>query len=172
MTGMPAGHDHRQPSPLLGPGSARVRMDAAPAQRHSPELHAGRHRAAPGARGRIPHRARAGAPVDRRGALDAGHRRERTDFVAGVVAWADLAGPDLGRDLDSLCARPGLVGIRHPVEVETDETWLCQACGDRRAEGGRPTRPRLRPARRRGRTSSTCLSSPRRCPTSAWSWTT
>ena len=49
---------------------------------------------------------------------------ETTGFVAGVVAWADLASPDLGRDLDSLCARPGLVGIRHPVEMETDETWL------------------------------------------------
>ena len=49
---------------------------------------------------------------------------EATGFVAGVVAWADLTSPDLGRDLDSLCARPGLVGIRHPVEMEPDETWL------------------------------------------------
>ena len=49
---------------------------------------------------------------------------ERTDFVAGVVAWADLTSPDLGRDLDSICTRPGLVGIRHQVEEEPDETWL------------------------------------------------
>ena len=49
---------------------------------------------------------------------------ESTDFVAGVVAWADLTSPDLGRDLDSICARPGLVGIRHQVEEEPDETWL------------------------------------------------
>ncbi len=49
---------------------------------------------------------------------------ERTGFVAGVVAWADLASPNLGRNLDSMCARPGLVGIRHPVEMEPDGTWL------------------------------------------------
>ena len=49
---------------------------------------------------------------------------ESTDFVAGVVAWADLTSPDLGRDLDSICTRPGLVGIRHQVEEEPDETWL------------------------------------------------
>ena len=49
---------------------------------------------------------------------------EATDFVVGVVAWADLTSPDLGRDLDSICARRGLVGIRHQVEEEPDETWL------------------------------------------------
>ena len=49
---------------------------------------------------------------------------ETVDFVAGVVAWADLTSPSLGRDLDSLQARQGLVSIRHQVEEEPDETWL------------------------------------------------
>ena len=58
---------------------------------------------------------------------------ESTDFVAGVVAWADLTSPDLGRDLDSICTRPGLVGIRHQVEEEPDETWLSR--GRRSSKG-------------------------------------
>ena len=49
---------------------------------------------------------------------------EAVDFVAGVVAWADLTSPSLGKDLDSLQARQGLVSIRHQVEEEPDETWL------------------------------------------------
>jgi L-fuconolactonase len=49
---------------------------------------------------------------------------EEMDFVAGVVAWADLTSPGLGRDLDSIQAKQGLVGIRHQVEEEPDEAWL------------------------------------------------
>ena len=49
---------------------------------------------------------------------------EVMDFVAGVVAWADLTNPALGRDLDSIQAKKGLVGIRHQVEEEPDEAWL------------------------------------------------
>ncbi len=49
---------------------------------------------------------------------------EANDFVAGVVAWVDLASPDVGRVLDRLARRPKLVGIRHLVHDEPDEAWL------------------------------------------------
>lgn len=47
--------------------------------------------------------------------------------IVGVVAWADLASPSIGDDLDALRAGPGgdrLVGIRHIVEDEPDPGWL------------------------------------------------
>lgn len=51
----------------------------------------------------------------------------RTDFVAGVVGWADLTDPALGETLDAIRARPDgrlLVGIRHQVHDEADADWL------------------------------------------------
>ncbi len=50
-----------------------------------------------------------------------------TDFVAGVVGWVDLAGPDVGAALRRLRSAPGgsrLVGIRHQVHDEPDAGWL------------------------------------------------
>ena len=49
---------------------------------------------------------------------------EAHDFIAGVVAWVDLTSPDVGKVLDRLGRRPGLVGIRHGVEHDADEAWL------------------------------------------------
>ena len=49
---------------------------------------------------------------------------QSTEFVAGVVAWADIRSPSFGDDLDSLTSRPGLVGIRHQVEDDPDDDWL------------------------------------------------
>ena len=46
------------------------------------------------------------------------------DFIAGVVAWVDLASPDVGYVLDRLMARGGLVGIRHGAEHDADPEWL------------------------------------------------
>jgi L-fuconolactonase len=49
------------------------------------------------------------------------------DFVAGVVGWVDLAGPDVAGALAELRAAPGgsrLVGIRHQVHDEADAAWL------------------------------------------------
>ena len=54
---------------------------------------------------------------------------EATDFIAGVVAWVDLAAADVGEVLDGLLAGPGgkwLVGIRHMVHDEPDPQWLCR----------------------------------------------
>lgn len=50
-----------------------------------------------------------------------------TDFIAGVVAWADLTDPDFARQIDRLKAARGgqyLVAIRHQVHDEPDENWL------------------------------------------------
>ena len=48
-------------------------------------------------------------------------------FVAGVVGWVDLAGPDVDAAIARLKASPGgahLVGIRHQVHDEPDPRWL------------------------------------------------
>ena len=52
---------------------------------------------------------------------------EANDLVAGVVAWVDLRSPNVGRVLDELGRRPKLVGIRHQVHDEADESWLTGA---------------------------------------------
>jgi L-fuconolactonase len=47
--------------------------------------------------------------------------------VAGVVGWVDLAGADVGDQLDRLQAMPSgrwLVGIRSMVQYEPDPEWL------------------------------------------------
>lgn len=41
-------------------------------------------------------------------------------FVRGVVGWVDLRAPDLDDVLSELCARPGLVGIRHILQSAPD----------------------------------------------------
>ena len=51
----------------------------------------------------------------------------RTDFIAGVIGWADLTDPALADTLAALKALPGgdaLVGIRHQVHDEADAHWL------------------------------------------------
>ena len=49
---------------------------------------------------------------------------ESNDFVAGVVAWADVQSPTLSDDLDALMKRDKLVDIRHQVEDDPDDDWL------------------------------------------------
>ena len=52
-----------------------------------------------------------------------------SDLVAGVVGWADLTAPDVAEALAALRAAPGgelLAGIRHLVQGEADERWLCR----------------------------------------------
>ena len=54
---------------------------------------------------------------------------ERTEFVAGVVGWADLTDPRLPDVLRELRRGPGgsrLVGVRHQVHDEADPGWLLQ----------------------------------------------
>lgn len=46
------------------------------------------------------------------------------DFIAGVVAWADLRSPQLGRQLDELQKHPKFCGVRHQVEDEPDDDWI------------------------------------------------
>jgi L-fuconolactonase len=54
----------------------------------------------------------------------------RTPFVAGVVGWVDLTGPDVGRSLADIKATAEggkLVGIRHQVHDEVDAAWLLRS---------------------------------------------
>ena len=44
--------------------------------------------------------------------------------ILGVVAWADLQSPSLGRRLDHLQKQGKFVGIRHIVHDEPDVNWL------------------------------------------------
>lgn len=46
------------------------------------------------------------------------------DFIAGVVAWADLASPELGRALDELQTHTKFKGVRHLMEEEPDDAWM------------------------------------------------
>jgi len=51
----------------------------------------------------------------------------RTDFVCGVVGWADIADPGIGAVVSDLRKGEGgdyLVGIRHQVHDEADPDWL------------------------------------------------
>jgi L-fuconolactonase len=52
---------------------------------------------------------------------------EATDFLAGVVGWADLTGRAVEAELANLRHAAGgrrLVGIRHQVRAEPDPEWL------------------------------------------------
>jgi len=49
---------------------------------------------------------------------------DRHPFIVGVVGWVDLRSDDLGGDLAALAAYPKLVGVRHPVQDETDDRFL------------------------------------------------
>jgi L-fuconolactonase len=52
-----------------------------------------------------------------------------TDYVQGVIGWADLTLPSVADDLDGLLDGVGggwLVGIRHQVHDEPDPEWLCR----------------------------------------------
>jgi L-fuconolactonase len=51
----------------------------------------------------------------------------QTDFVSGVVGWADLTDPGVGAVVADLRSGEGghyLVGIRHQVHDEADPAWL------------------------------------------------
>ncbi|GAA2102893.1 amidohydrolase family protein [Actinomadura alba] len=51
------------------------------------------------------------------------------DLVAGVVGWVDLTAPDVADALAALREAPGggyLAGIRHQVQGEPDQDWLCR----------------------------------------------
>ncbi|WP_422647012.1 aldo/keto reductase [Actinoalloteichus caeruleus] len=51
------------------------------------------------------------------------------DLVSGVVGWVDLAGGGVADELERLRGLPGgrrLVGVRHGVQDEVDERWLCR----------------------------------------------
>ena len=54
---------------------------------------------------------------------------EASDLVTGVVGWVDLEAPGAADAIGTLGQLPGgdrLVGIRHPVLMETDPDWLAR----------------------------------------------
>jgi L-fuconolactonase len=51
----------------------------------------------------------------------------RSSFIAGVVGWADLQSPDLGKELDRLMRSRYFKGLRHQVHDEPDDAWLLRA---------------------------------------------
>ena len=49
---------------------------------------------------------------------------DENDFVAGVVAWVELADPDVGNTLDLLQMDPYFKGVRHIWHDEPDDAWI------------------------------------------------
>ena len=44
--------------------------------------------------------------------------------IAGVVGWVDLCSPSVGRELETLCRKGRLCGVRHVVQDEPEERFL------------------------------------------------
>jgi L-fuconolactonase len=49
---------------------------------------------------------------------------QENDFIKGVVAWVDVADPQVGKTLDEVQRNPGFKGVRHLVHDEADPQWL------------------------------------------------
>jgi L-fuconolactonase len=49
---------------------------------------------------------------------------EQYDFLAGVVGWVDLAGPQCEDQVQEFRAHPKFVGVRHVVQDEPDEDFI------------------------------------------------
>jgi L-fuconolactonase len=49
---------------------------------------------------------------------------DRHPFIQGVVGWAPLIDPDVGRILEPLAARPKLRGVRHVLHDEWDDGYM------------------------------------------------
>lgn len=49
---------------------------------------------------------------------------DRTEFVAAVVGWVDLASKDVAKDLDSLRGHAAFRGVRPMIQDIADDEWL------------------------------------------------
>jgi L-fucono-1,5-lactonase len=49
---------------------------------------------------------------------------EENDFIAGVVAWLDLASPDCERQVEEYRRHPKFVGVRHMTHNEADDDFI------------------------------------------------
>jgi L-fuconolactonase len=49
---------------------------------------------------------------------------DQHDFIAGVVGWVDLAGPDCERQLLEYRRHPKFVGVRHITQDEPDDDFI------------------------------------------------
>jgi len=51
---------------------------------------------------------------------------DRYDFIMGVVGWLDLRSKDLPSQLERFARHPKLVGVRHVLQDEPDDTFMLQ----------------------------------------------
>jgi L-fuconolactonase len=49
---------------------------------------------------------------------------DRHEFIAGVVGWVDLAGPDCERQVAEFTAHAKFVGVRHVTQDEPDDDFI------------------------------------------------
>jgi L-fuconolactonase len=49
---------------------------------------------------------------------------DRYPFLAGVVGWVDLAGPECEAQLEEFSAHPKFVGVRHVTQDEPDDDFI------------------------------------------------
>ncbi len=49
---------------------------------------------------------------------------DRNDWMRGVVGWADLTDPNVGKTLERYAGRKKLKGIRHTLQGEPDERYM------------------------------------------------
>jgi len=52
---------------------------------------------------------------------------EQNDFIRGVVGWAPLIDPDVRRHLDGWAGRSKLLGLRHVLQDEPDDSYALRA---------------------------------------------
>jgi L-fuconolactonase len=51
---------------------------------------------------------------------------EGYDFIQGVMGWLDLRSPELPNQLEQFARHPKLVGVRHVLQDEPDDTFMLQ----------------------------------------------
>ncbi len=51
---------------------------------------------------------------------------EQSPIVKGVVGWVDLCHPAVGEQLARFAVHPKLVGVRHVVQDEADDRFMCR----------------------------------------------
>lgn len=51
---------------------------------------------------------------------------EQNDFIRGVVGWAPLIDADIRKHLERWKTRPKLVGLRHVLQDESDDRFICR----------------------------------------------
>jgi len=56
---------------------------------------------------------------------------EGNDFIRGVVGWAPLVNPAVGKDIEKFASRPKLKGLRHVLQDDPDDNYILRDDFDR-----------------------------------------